>query len=309
MAGQLPQTAGRTTLLIVNLVTTAKNAPLRKVFDEMPFTVIKIEGEQRLLTMDLSGEVLRDHVVTVDDSAFDTRGEPMRIIINCDDLGANATVNDSILELMEQRRVTSATLMMNAPAIELAVRRIGNFPYCSFGVHLNVTEFAPLSTIRESSTLLNEKDKFAGNARRDPINIPLTAAACEGVYSEWCAQIERALALSKVLSATWTHIITSTRSAGLLACSNACRRNSEFARFDSGAILPGLTPRYGIGSTSPGILHGILRCGIFRDPNRGRLCGLLAFSRSSSSWARLCRHPRVECVIPQRTDFPRKRLC
>jgi len=118
----------------------------------------------------------------------------MRIIINCDDLGANATVNDRILELMEQRRVTSATLMMNAPAIEDAVRRIGNYPYCSFGVHLNATEFAPLSAHPGLRTLLNDEGEFAGNARRDPINIPLSAAACEGVYAEWCAQIERARA-------------------------------------------------------------------------------------------------------------------
>lgn len=57
--------------LLVNLVKTAKNAPLRKVFDEMPFTTVETEGDTTLLTMDLSGEVLRDDIVTVDDSAFD----------------------------------------------------------------------------------------------------------------------------------------------------------------------------------------------------------------------------------------------
>ncbi len=135
----------------------------------------------------------------------------MRIIINCDDLGASETVNHDILELMQQRRVTSATLMMNAPAIEEAVRRIGSFPYCSFGVHLNVTEFAPLSAHPGLCALLNENGEFAGNARRDPINIPLTAHAREGVYAEWCAQIERAQAFGVPISHLDSHHHVHTR--------------------------------------------------------------------------------------------------
>jgi len=70
----------------------------------------------------------------------------MKIIINCDDLGANAKVNDDILDLMEQRRVTSATLMMNAPAVEEAIGRIGGHRWSSFGVHLNLSAFAPLTS-------------------------------------------------------------------------------------------------------------------------------------------------------------------
>ncbi len=59
----------------------------------------------------------------------------MKIIINCDDLGASVTINECIFELMEQRRVTSATLLTNGSAVEDAVRQIGKYPECSFGVH------------------------------------------------------------------------------------------------------------------------------------------------------------------------------
>jgi len=135
----------------------------------------------------------------------------VKIIVNCDDLGASEAVNHAILELMQQRRVTSATLMMNAPAIEDAVRRIGGFQQCSFGVHLNVTEFAPLSAHPGLRSLLNEKGEFAGNARRDPINIPLTAHAREGVYAEWCAQIERAQAFGVPISHLDSHHHVHTR--------------------------------------------------------------------------------------------------
>jgi len=59
--------------LLVHLVKTARNAPLRRVFDEMPFATIKTEGETILLAMDLAGELTRDNVVTVDESAFTPR--------------------------------------------------------------------------------------------------------------------------------------------------------------------------------------------------------------------------------------------
>jgi FkbH-like protein len=59
--------------LMVQLVKTAKNAPLRKVFEEMPFTAVNTEGDTVLLAMDLRGDVSRDSVVTVDDAAFASR--------------------------------------------------------------------------------------------------------------------------------------------------------------------------------------------------------------------------------------------
>jgi len=165
----------------------------------------------------------------------------MRIIINCDDLGASETVNDAILEMMEQSRVTSATLMMNAPAIEDAVRRIGSFPHCSFGVHLNVTEFAPLSAHPGLRTLLNEKGEFAGNARSRPIDIPLTAHAREGVYAEWCAQIERAQALGVPISHLDSHHHVHTR-AGLFSVLKRVQRRFGIRKVRLRRNVPGPHP-------------------------------------------------------------------
>lgn len=135
----------------------------------------------------------------------------MRIIINCDDLGANARVNESIFELMLERHVTSATLMMNGPAIEDAVWRLGEFPYCSFGVHLNATEFRPLSQHAGLEPLLNAAGEFEGNSFASPIQIPLNATIREGVYAEWCAQIDRALAMGVPVSHLDSHHHVHTR--------------------------------------------------------------------------------------------------
>jgi chitin disaccharide deacetylase len=53
-------------------------------------------------------------------------------------------VNDAIVELMSTGKITSATLMVNAPAFEDAIARISGQKDCSFGVHLYLTMFAPL---------------------------------------------------------------------------------------------------------------------------------------------------------------------
>ena len=125
----------------------------------------------------------------------------MRIILNCDDLGMSPAVNDAILGLMEAGRVTSATLMPNGQAIEDAVRGLRHFPRCSFGVHLVGTEFRPLSSHPGLAPLLNEDGEFAGNLR----SIQITPFIAAGMFSEWCAQMDRALALGVPISHIDSH--------------------------------------------------------------------------------------------------------
>lgn len=137
----------------------------------------------------------------------------MDIIINCDDLGASAEVNESIFSLMERGRVTSASLLMNAPAADEAVRRMRHLPHCSFGVHLNVTEFAPLSGHVGLRPLLDERGEFAGKSSDHPMNLPLTASICSGVYAEWSAQVARALDMGVPVSHLDSHHHVHTRAA------------------------------------------------------------------------------------------------
>ncbi|MGA7652746.1 MAG: ChbG/HpnK family deacetylase, partial [Terracidiphilus sp.] len=125
----------------------------------------------------------------------------MKIIINADDLGLSAAVNDAIFALMEEGRITSATLMANAPAAEEAARRLGELPGCSFGVHLVSTELRPLSSHPGLAPVLNERGEFAGNLRR----IKITPAIADGIFTEWCAQIDRALALGVPISHIDSH--------------------------------------------------------------------------------------------------------
>ncbi len=69
----------------------------------------------------------------------------MRLIINADDLGRSPEANRAIFDLMDRGLVTSATVMANGPYVDEALSRVGHYPRGSFGVHLNLTEFRPLT--------------------------------------------------------------------------------------------------------------------------------------------------------------------
>lgn len=136
---------------------------------------------------------------------------PIRIIVNCDDLGMSPAVNQAIFSLMERGRVSSATLMMNAPAIEQAAAELGRFPACSFGVHLNLTQFAPLSNAPGLAPLLGPDGQFNGVDRPSPLAIPLSASIRAAIFAEWSAQIDRALALGLPISHIDSHHHVHTR--------------------------------------------------------------------------------------------------
>jgi predicted glycoside hydrolase/deacetylase ChbG (UPF0249 family) len=112
----------------------------------------------------------------------------MKAIINADDLGISIVVNDAIFELMAKGRVTSATVMANGAALEDAAMRAKQFPQCSFGVHLNASEFRPITSGLGLRTILDDSGCFAGNRLRE---IKITSELREALFGEWSAQVER----------------------------------------------------------------------------------------------------------------------
>ena len=110
----------------------------------------------------------------------------MNIIINADDLGMSAQVNDSIFDLMSARRITSATIMANGPAVRGATAPLRLFPDCSFGVHLNLTQFQPL-TGGDAATVLTHG---TGQLSRRIETAAPTMALLRAAYDECCAQID-----------------------------------------------------------------------------------------------------------------------
>ncbi len=111
----------------------------------------------------------------------------LRVTVNADDLGLSEHVNAEIFRLIDAGRVTSATLVANAPAIEAAAQRTRNFPGASFGAHLNLTEFEPLTDSPGLAPLVGANGRFSGNVR----HIRIDAALRRAIRAEWNAQIAR----------------------------------------------------------------------------------------------------------------------
>jgi len=125
----------------------------------------------------------------------------VRIIINADDLGISSAVNETTFDLMADGKITSATILANAPAVEDAVKRVPDFQNCSFGVHLNLTQFTPLTRHPALAPLCGRDGTFAGNVRSVRIDQGLRSA----IFGEWCAQIEKLIRMGISLSHVDSH--------------------------------------------------------------------------------------------------------
>ncbi len=68
-----------------------------------------------------------------------------RIIINADDFGLCDGVNEAVAQAHSDGILTSATIMVNMPAAEKAVKIAKKLPSLGIGVHLNLTEGRPIS--------------------------------------------------------------------------------------------------------------------------------------------------------------------
>ena len=118
----------------------------------------------------------------------------MNIIVNADDLGMSPSVNDAIFEAMAAGSITSATILANGPAVSQVAERCGKFPHRSFGVHLNLTQYEPVcpGSVVDLAPVLNDRGCFNGNSIRE---VRIDVRLLRAIYREWCAQIDRVLAL------------------------------------------------------------------------------------------------------------------
>ena len=126
----------------------------------------------------------------------------MDVIVNADDLGINSEVNKATFSLMDHGKITSATIIANGPCVEEACDQIGRFPKCSFGAHLNVTEFHPLISSQNLAPLLNDDGELIMGRVRE---ITIDSSLAEGIFQEFCAQIDRLMSLGVRISHLDSH--------------------------------------------------------------------------------------------------------
>jgi len=116
-----------------------------------------------------------------------------RLVVNADDLGLTAGVNDGIFDAHEHGILTSASLLANAPATADAVRRARSHPSLGLGVHLALVDGAPVLPPGRVPTLVEDDERFRRSWKPFIVACLERRVSLVEVERELTAQIERLL--------------------------------------------------------------------------------------------------------------------
>jgi predicted glycoside hydrolase/deacetylase ChbG (UPF0249 family) len=116
-----------------------------------------------------------------------TAQSPVTVIVNADDFGMNQSETQATSEGMAAGHINSATVMANGRALQDAMRQIRVLSGVSFGVHLNLTQGAPISAGAGARLLVNQEGRMT---RPTFQAFRPTPAILSAIYAEWCAQVE-----------------------------------------------------------------------------------------------------------------------
>ncbi|WP_337033800.1 carbohydrate deacetylase [Paenibacillus illinoisensis] len=84
------------------------------------------------------------------------------LIINADDFGLSESINRGIEEAYRAGSLSSATLMVNMPGFQDAVRRAHALPQLGVGLHFNLTYGRPISDPNHVPSLVKPDGTFSG---------------------------------------------------------------------------------------------------------------------------------------------------
>jgi hopanoid biosynthesis associated protein HpnK len=114
------------------------------------------------------------------------------LIVNADDFGLSPGVNAGIIEGFEKGILTSASIMVNAPAFEQAVELSHAHKGLGIGVHLNVLRGKAVLPPAEIPSLVDAAGRFLRNPIPLCCDILRKRVDLHHLSSEFSAQIERA---------------------------------------------------------------------------------------------------------------------
>ena len=157
---------------------------------------------------------------------------PKRVIINADDSGFSAGINEGILVAHRRGVLTSTTLATNMPAAEDALARLADAPGLGVGIHLNVCQGPALSDLGRSRLADPQTGLMNWTAKK----LAMATLFCPGlvgaIEAEYDAQIrwavERGLHPTHVDSHRHTHAFPPLFR---VACRLARRHNIRFVRW------------------------------------------------------------------------------
>lgn len=117
-----------------------------------------------------------------------------RLIINADDCGRNTLVNQEIRRYIENRVLTSTTVMANMDDFDGALKLYHDYSTTiSFGAHLNLTEGSPLTNpdvFLETGFCKEEEDQVVFNGMSFRWKY-ISSTLKKAIYQELRAQIEK----------------------------------------------------------------------------------------------------------------------
>jgi chitin disaccharide deacetylase len=113
------------------------------------------------------------------------------LIVNADDLGWTEGVNRGIADAHRNGIVTSASLLANGRAFASGVEVARSTPGLGVGVHLNLSDGAPVAARELVTSLLNDAGEFEGGPEGLLLRIASRGLTLREVEMEWEAQIEK----------------------------------------------------------------------------------------------------------------------
>jgi len=113
------------------------------------------------------------------------------LIVNADDLGWTTGVNRGIAEAHRGGIVTSTSLLANGPAFDDGVNVSRALPAVGIGVHLNLSDGAPVNGQRAVPSLVNEQGNFCCGPEQVLLKLARRKLKLTEVEREWEEQIEK----------------------------------------------------------------------------------------------------------------------
>jgi hopanoid biosynthesis associated protein HpnK len=128
-----------------------------------------------------------------------------RLIVNADDFGLSEAIDDGIVEAHRDGIVTCASVIVNAPAFAHAVAAAKANPGLDLGVHLTLTELAPVCAAPTVPSLVGADGRFAAHAIAFAARYLRGSVRLPEVRRELDAQIRRALDAGLTISHLDSH--------------------------------------------------------------------------------------------------------
>jgi hopanoid biosynthesis associated protein HpnK len=114
------------------------------------------------------------------------------LVVNADDFGLSPGINEGIIEGFEKGILTSASIIVNAPAFEQAVKFAHAHEALGIGVHLNVLRGKAVLPPAEIPSLVDPSGRFLRNPISLCCDILRRRVDLDHLNAEFSAQIERA---------------------------------------------------------------------------------------------------------------------